>query len=166
MTDYKADQQRGSLLAAEGDYTQAVAAYTDAMKQLPSKHSTSAARLNLLHSRAECYLALGDLDAAEADCRAGLGIDATCSQLNYHLAQVLLRKQDVPNAAAAIAAAVAFTKIELLSAKPLRCDCSCTKKLLRLQQKQERQAMAYSYPQLQPAYATFQLMNATVLQLL
>jgi tetratricopeptide (TPR) repeat protein len=104
-------REQGNSLFLHGNYPEAVAAYTEGLQQLQQQDP---ARSTLLSNRAACHLALGDAAAAEADCRAGLAISPANAKLHYRLATSLARQQqhDTPEAAAAIAAAVALLQPE------------------------------------------------------
>ena len=102
-------RNRGTELYKTGEYAAAAEAYSKGLQLVrPSDAST---RALLLSNRAACALALGDTVAAAADCYAGLALTPTNPKLHYRLAKALAQ-QDLPKAAAAIAAAVAFLRPE------------------------------------------------------
>jgi hypothetical protein len=100
-------RDRGNSLFLQANYLEALSAYSEGLQQVPQQDPT---RSILLSNRAACHLALQDAAAAEADCRAGLTLSPTNHKLHYRLAKALVaqQQQGTPDAAAAMAAAVAL----------------------------------------------------------
>eukprot|EP00878_Enallax_costatus_P012633 GHUV01013196.1.p1 GENE.GHUV01013196.1~~GHUV01013196.1.p1 ORF type:complete len:404 (+),score=83.83 GHUV01013196.1:91-1302(+) len=105
-------RDRGNSLFAAGEYKSAAAVYTEGLHQL-SQHEDPVIRSVIHSNRAACALALGDIPAAEADCRAGLALDSLSVKLHYRLAKALCQRGRYAEAAVAVACAVS-----LLQSKP------------------------------------------------
>lgn len=106
---------KGNELYAHTDYAAAAAAYSEGLQQLQHLGSAgNAERSTLLSNRAACHLAVGDVAAAEVDCKAGIALAAT-PKLCYRLAKAMMAPSrqdvDVSGAAAAMAAAVALLQL-------------------------------------------------------
>lgn len=80
------DSGRGDAYFAEGEYEEAIAAYNSVL-------STTPANLKALYNRGRSYEELGNLDEAENDFKAALGVDSKNVQILLSLSNLYQKKK-------------------------------------------------------------------------